>query len=384
MPRPTPEEEAQDESAPDSDEPLASREELEARGDAAGLRELAKAHRTGTRGASKDLKACFACYEAAAKLGDPEAHYALALFLFVGGVVPADTKSAATHLRAAADGGSLDARIYLANLYELGIHYKQDAEKADVWYRSAARAAGLDESKEGFALAMAALGSVRHALPITSDPSTSEGDRAALLAKAKARGYGLKLREERDSVVPSRTPPPVAVSALGETPAPDAPLGSPKTAPSGEAPEKKPAPKPKGKREASRVTIGAGLVAFGYSVVFTAMALGAGYLSGAGAKVLYETRGALPLFGERPDLVFPAVTATLVVLASTLVYRMRTVLSALGAGLLALGVALYLHGTQVGTFLASRAHQALAFSLGAYLAALLVFGVLGGAKPRKG
>jgi|GEM_PF-6117958 len=195
MPEPAKEALEEDEG-PESDEPLLSRAEAESRGDAEALREIAKSHRSGTRGVAKDMKACFDCYEAAAKLGDPESHYALALFLFTGGVVPADNKAAATHLRAAADGGLVDARVYLANLYELGIHYRADQDKADVWVRSAARAAGLDDAAVDFEKRMAALGVVRFAKPLIDDDATSprraaaQDEGARILAQA-ARGAGV-------------------------------------------------------------------------------------------------------------------------------------------------------------------------------------------------
>lgn len=381
----------EEDEGPESDEPLPSRAEAESRGDAAALREIAKAYRSGTRGMPRDLKACFDCYEAAAKLGDPESHYALALFLFAGGVVPADSKAAATHLRAAADGGLVDARVYLANLYELGIHYKADSEKADVWVRSAARAAGIADGSEDFEHKLAALGVVRFAKPIIDDGATPTDERDALLRKIKARGFSLKLREERDSIVPSRTPPPVAVnvdgtpastSAVGPTPGATEPADAPKKAPE---PEKKPAPRKtadKSKKQSS-LTIGPGAASFAYMLAFSIAAFGAGYLAGEGARVLHESQGALPLFEHRVDLVFPSVVGALLVFPSLLVYRARTVASALFVAALSTAVGLHLHGTPAGHWMATRVLQGLAFGVGAFLGTLLVFGMLGGAKKRK-
>lgn len=385
MPEPAKEALEEDEG-PESDEPLLSRAEAESRGDAEALREIAKSHRSGTRGVAKDMKACFDCYEAAAKLGDPESHYALALFLFTGGVVPADNKAAATHLRAAADGGLVDARVYLANLYELGIHYRADQDKADVWVRSAARAAGLDDAAVDFERRMAALGVVRFAKPLIDDDATSPEERDALLRKMKARGFSLKLREERESVVPSRTPPPVAVNVDGSPPSTSAVLQkadttSPKASPE---PEEKPAPRKTidKSKSASSLTLGRGAWAFGYMIVFSIAAFGAGYLASEGGKVLHESSGAVPLFGHRVALVFPSVVAALLVIPSMLVYRMRTVLSALLVGAAAAAVGVHLHGTPAGHVMSTVELQGLAFGAGAFLGTLLVFGMLGGAKPK--
>ena len=97
-------------------------------------------------GVPRDLTKCLACYREAAALGSAEAEYAVALFLLSGGSVPQDLKEGAARLRSAADKGDLGAKVYLANLYELGVHYARDPEKADVWYRSAARGAGIQEA----------------------------------------------------------------------------------------------------------------------------------------------------------------------------------------------------------------------------------------------
>jgi hypothetical protein len=357
MPLSKPDEEALVDEGPESDEPLGTRAELEARGDAAGLRELAMAHRGGTRGAAKDMKACFDCYEAAAKLGDTESAYALALFLFAGIVVPADAKSGVTYLRAAADGGSLAARVYLANLYELGIHYKADKDKASVWYRSAARAENLDDESPEFAQKMAELGCVRHALPIMEAKATPEAQREALLRKVKARGYSLKLRESRDSM-------PVQPPAVGETKAEQKPAASPAE------PPKRAAEKPKPKAKRSNVSVASGLRAFALTLVFAVAALAAGYLVGEGAKALYQARGALPLIGHRVAMVFPVVTGTILVLASLLVYRMRVVVAALAAGLLAAALLLHMR----------ESREIVAASVGVYVGVLLLAGLFGGTK----
>src|SRR5258708_5675977 len=116
---------------------------LKKRGDVKGLLTLAKAYRSGQAPGGRDMKRCYAAYQAAAELGSPDAEYAVALFCMSGGIVAQDLKEGATRLRAAAEKGSVPAKVYLGNLYELGIHYKADPEKADVWYRNAARGARL-------------------------------------------------------------------------------------------------------------------------------------------------------------------------------------------------------------------------------------------------
>src|SRR5437867_1067170 len=98
----------------------------EGRHDMVGLLALAKAYRAGTAPGGRDMKKCLEAYRAAADLGSAEAEYAVALFHLTGGVVAQDLKEGATQLRAAAEKGSVAAKVYLGNLYELGIHYKAD------------------------------------------------------------------------------------------------------------------------------------------------------------------------------------------------------------------------------------------------------------------
>ena len=155
-----PEEGARDEAASASAPDMAA---LVARADTDGLLDLARAYRAGTGGAPRDLPKCLACYREAAKLGSAEAEYSVALFYLSGGLVAQDLKEGAARLRVAADGGYLPAKVYLANLYELGVHFAEDPAKADVWYRSAARAAGVtaDAQSPDYAKAMADLGCAR-------------------------------------------------------------------------------------------------------------------------------------------------------------------------------------------------------------------------------
>src|SRR5438270_13751036 len=88
-----------------------------------GLLALAKAHRSGTAPGGRDMAKCLEAYRAAAELGNAEAEYAVALFYLNGGpAVAQDLKEGTTHLRSAAEKGSIPAKVYLGNLYELGIH----------------------------------------------------------------------------------------------------------------------------------------------------------------------------------------------------------------------------------------------------------------------
>src|SRR5205085_12298441 len=82
-------------------------------------------------------------------------------------------------------------------LYELGIHYKADPEKADVWYRNAARAARIEEEAgtDEHAKALADLGCVRYVLARTASADITEDEKARLLARAKAHGHGLKIKD---------------------------------------------------------------------------------------------------------------------------------------------------------------------------------------------
>src|SRR5207249_1899863 len=134
---------------------------------------------------------CLDCYQAAAELGSGEALHATAMFYFSGGVVAQDLKEGAQRFRSAAEKGYGPSKVFVANLYELGIQYKEDKEKADTWYRSVARGEGVkdDAGSPEYARAMAELGCVRYCLALISEEGTSAEDKEAFLAKAKAHGY---------------------------------------------------------------------------------------------------------------------------------------------------------------------------------------------------
>jgi hypothetical protein len=376
-------------------------ESLEAAGDADALMDLARQKR-----ADKDLAATLRCYEAAARLGHADASYAAALFHMTGGVVPQDLKEGAARLRAAADGGVVAAKVYMGNLYELGVHFKADPEKADVWYRSAARTAGVTEEPGSpeYARALAELGATRFVDLATS--GATEEELARWTKKAKTLGLQLHARisalpgdlprdlAQSTPIAPRVAPKPAAKAApkpkddvddaLAELalereaekkPAPSPPSPSPKA-------EKAPAPGKSGDKMFG-FTPSLGLRAFGVAALFVAGSLAAGWLGMEGARLLLQGGTVLPLIGQQPERVFFAVLALVGILPSLLAYRFRTWIASLGGGAVFASIGFFLHGSPQGTLVTSRPIQSLAFALAGYLACLLVFGIFGGAKPKK-
>lgn len=380
----------EDESAGD----FASIESLVAQADVEGLLELARAHRAGAEGVPRDLLQCFRCYDEAAKLGSASAEYSAALFHLSGGIVPKDQKLGAMRLRTAADAGYAPAKVYLANLYELGIHYKADTEKANVWYRNAARSSGIDEEPgtPEFVRAMAELGCVRYCLVLVEDPATSEADRAHFNRKAKAFGY-------RDPGGPegrlSPTPPDVSAQA----PSVEAKTNEAQPAPaksevdrdlrtarvSERAGTKEPAPakkEEKAKPPSLPLDWSLGAYAFLYAVVFMGGALAGGHALHEGARVLLEDGKPIPLVGARLELVRPIVFGVVGVLPMLLAYRLDTLARALvvsGVGAV-VGEILWSTHTEL---LPVHATQVLGFAAAGLLAALLVLGIAGGTRSSK-
>jgi TPR repeat protein len=365
---------------------------LRARGDADGLLELARAYRAGTGGMPRDLPKCLACYREAAKLGSAEAEYSVALFYLSGGVVVQDLKEGAARLRAAADGGYLPAKVYLANLYELGVHFAADSAKADVWYRSAARAADVtaDAQSLEYAKAMADLGCARYCLALAEDEAIPEAERERLLKKAKAYGYQLALRRDsRASAAPARdsggpTETPVAAEAQ---PANDEPTEEPpsrqaaKVAKVAKVSEKTPAPVIK--KATEKGTVGAALAAFFYATLFVAGSVAAGYFLTFGAAELLHRGVNLPLLAEHPRVLFPVVVLLFGVLPALLMYKAMTVVRALGVGALLAGGGYALWGAPQATLVPDKELQALLLGVAGFLAALLVLGLWGGIKPKR-
>ncbi len=380
---------------------------LAAKGDVDTLLDLARAYRAGDGVIGRDLGKCLAAYRAAASLGSADAKHSVALFLLTGSIVPQDLKAGAGELRAAADGGSTPAKVYLANLYEQGIHYKADAEKADVWYRSAARAAGVkaEPGTPEFTRALAELGSVRHGLELVNDPATSAGDKGVLGKKMKAYGWQLRVRD--DVMAPTSTPPPASEVATpdaaaekavdppkverGDAPAPsgEAPKPTAKAKPS-EAPKKnrgdqeeaeEPPAKAKRKAGATPFTPKLGAVAFLVAFLFVAIGWGAGVLLTSGARELLAHGQSLPVpIGEHLELILPIAAAALGVLPGILLYRAGTFARAVVVGALAAVAGYAAYTVPGGALLAGLELQATAFAVAGYLASALVLGLFGGSR----
>lgn len=367
-------------------------EALRARGDVDGLLAFARAARSGSGPGGRDMQRCLDAYRAAAELGSPEAEFAVALFCLNGGVVPQDLKEGAARLRSAAEKGSLPARVYLGNLYELGIHYKADPEKADVWYRNAARAArvGAEPGSPGWAEALAELGCARYVLARVESGEVGEDDKRRLLARARAHGYGLRVRSELEDL--ERRTFADGLDAADEAAAssrgPQAQgVAAPPPATPGVATDEKrerantaPATPGAKRRQEGPSNAALALGAFGYALLFAAAGVGAAFAATAGARELVARGDLLPVLGARAELVFPLVLLLVGVLPAWLVYRFGAVLKA-GAAAAALGgVGWVAWGTGQGALHESRGVQAVAFALAGFLAGLLVVGFLGGTK----
>jgi hypothetical protein len=369
-------------------EPIAEGEELDDRiaalklaNDVEGLLALAKQFRSGTGGVPRDMRGCFEAYRAAAELGSPVAQHAAGLFFLNGGVVARDDREAALCFRAAADQGHVAAKMLVANLYELGIHYRADAAKADVWYRNAARAAGVEHEPgtPEHQRAMAELGAVRYCLELAKDAPDPE--KARLLKIAKTYGHRPPGESARDSEVSQP-------SILPGLPA-EAPRGEPRRGPPEEsakpsaaatvAPEpdpkraKKPSPGPK-------PNIGLGATAFLFSLVFAAVGLVAGHVLRHLGLEQIENGQSLPVVGKEVEAILPLSVGVLAVLPNLLVYRLPAfVRGALVGGAAAIaGEVLWGMGQR---FLESRAMQVTDFGAAGLLVGLLIFGLLGGASP---
>ena len=392
---------------------------LRKRADVPGLLALAKAYRSGSAPTGRDLKKCLEAYRAAAELGSAEAEYAVALFHMNGGtVVTQDLKEGTMRLRSAAEKGSIPAKVYLGNLYELGIHYKADPEKADVWYRNAGRAAHVEAEPGGgeWNRALADLGCARHVLALNHEPTLDDDEKKRLLARAKAHGYGLRVRRDEEThaaegdratfvealagaerPASTATPPPVAVDLVSPRERKDT---SPetkqakqkieearaKTAPVAPVdPIAKAAAERAAKKKAAerKARLASALGAFGYALLFIVAGVGAGYAATIGASELVAHGHVLPVLGHRTRLVFPIVLLIVGLLPTWLVYRFGTVLKALVMGAALGGVGWVAWGTGSGAFHGDRPLQALAFGVGGFLSGLLVLGLLGGAKQAR-
>ncbi|MBX3263112.1 MAG: sel1 repeat family protein [Labilithrix sp.] len=392
----------------ESDDPEASADEalsgdaldldgLRARGDVSGLLALARAYRSGGAPGGRDMARCFEAYRVAAELGSADAEYAVALFCMTGGVVAQDLKEGAARLRAAADKGSVPAKVYVGNLYELGIHYKADPEKADVWYRNAARGAGIDASPGSaeYAEALAELGCARYVLALVESGAVDGDDRARLLQRARAHGYGLRMKDanagDRPTFLDSLQRADESLQRADEdaSPASAHDPGRPERQRATTTPDTKAARAAAGAQAGRGDAKGAGpsqasigLAAFGYALLFAVAGVGAGYAATLGARELVARGAELPVLGARTELVFPIVLGLVGVLPAWLVYRLGAVLKALVVGAFFGAIGWVAWGTGQATLHALRPVQAIAFGLAGFLAALLALGLTGGTKQR--
>ena len=385
MPDPKPEEaeaSSEESSASEVEELIAT---LRSANDVEGLLALAKQYRSG-QGVPRDMHACLLAYTAAADLGSPVAQHAVGIFHLNGSVVARDDKTAAAQFRAAADQGHVASKVLVANFYELGIHYRADASKADVWYRNAARAAGIEDEPgtPEHAKAMADLGAVRYCLEIANLPGTSDDEKARLLKLAKTYGHrpegeGRPSTASLDGLGPlSRVPglsTPVEQDAA--TPAPVKPDAKPATE-TKPAPEKKPARKPA--PILPKANVGLGATAFVYTLVFMAVGIVGGHLLDHFAREKVANGQAVPVVGTHAEVVLPIVVGALALLPNMLVYRrsafFRAALVSAAAGIA--GNVLWEMGQR---FLENVIMQTTDFAAGGMLLGLLVFGIFGGAKP---
>lgn len=355
---------------------------LKLAGDVDGLLTLARGLRAGTGGVPRDMAGCLAAYLAAAELGSATAQHAAGLFYLNGGVVGRDEKQAALQFRAAADQGHTPAKVLVANLYELGIHYRADAAKADVWYRNAARSAGIEHEPgtAEHAKAMADLGAVRYCLEIAQAKDTPDAERARLLKIAKTYGYrppgdGAKdAGDARPSMLDGAT-----AEALGTLDTRPSRTASEVRAPSESAqpsaePKKKPAT-----RLVPKANVGLGATAFLFSLVFAAVGLVLGHVLRHLGLEQIDHGETLPIVGKEVEAILPLAVGVLAVLPNLLVYRLVAFLRAFLVGGAAAIAAEVLWGMGQ-RFLESRAMQITDFGAAGLLLGLLVFGLFGGAR----
>jgi TPR repeat protein len=178
---------------------LATLEALEEAGDVETLMTLAAAYETGTEEIEQDPERAVVAYEAASRLGAHEASYWLAREAFSRGIDPEHLERGVRFLRLAADAGHVKGRVFLGNLYELGVHYETDPDKADLWYRSAARAAEIEHEHGSaeWSVAMAELGCVRSIVPLLEDQSVPGKHRLVYLRLVKDVGYSIFLAQQK-------------------------------------------------------------------------------------------------------------------------------------------------------------------------------------------
>jgi hypothetical protein len=325
------------------------------------------------RSVHQDLALAYQAYRQAMALGSPDAAYAAALFELQGR--QGTPEQGLVSLRAAADAGHILGRVYLGNLYDLGakpLGLVRDEEKANLWYRSAARSADVDPDDHE---ALARLGCGRFI-----EGSIEESEREAVLKKARGLGYRAAQASTPSDAGPTETPAPVEAGA---------PMALEGVAhkPAGKALEKLDKKQAEA-REAERALpspwpgrIAAGFTAFLYAVLFFGVAAG---LSVAFHELLQEVikRGVdAGWLADNPEAILPATLAIFGVLPSLIVYRGRVVLlaSVFGTGMAFVGYVVSISGQLA---ILPWKEQIALFFAGGFLGAAFVLGLLGGAKRK--
>jgi TPR repeat protein len=348
---------------------------LKVAGDADGLLALAKQFRAGTGGAPKNMAACFQCYVAAADLGHTAALHATGLFFLNGGVVTRDEREAATRFRAAADQGHLASKVIVGNFYELGIHFRADAAKADVWYRNVARTAEVDAEPESAAWkrALAELGCARYAIEI-AEASEDEAEKARFLKVARTYGYA----GDRSSRA-SMTPETRENLALDEMEA-AAPRVTQEAQKEGAKKRELEAEVEKARPNAALPKLGKGVIGFVYAAIFMGVGLVLGHVLDNEANELLLRGEAVPVVGKSADLILP-ICAALGAIPSMLVFKGAAFLRALLVGGAFVIAAEVLWGMG-RTFFSTRVMQLTDAGAVGLLLGLLVFGLFGGVKGK--
>lgn len=366
------------------DGPAPSIDELLANEDVAGLMELGAAYRMGTPHVDRDLFKALESFEAASRLGSHQAEYLVAVAYMNGQGIARDLAEGAKRMRSAAQRGSLRAKVWVANLYELGVHYAVDRDKADVWYRNVARAAGIEHAPDTdeYELAMAELGCVRFCLSLVADEGLPAKDRAFFLKKAKAMGYAHRLRESKrqseQPAPPEPSPAPPEVSAPEAEPS--APEPEPETPPEPEEEPEEDEEEEEGAKLGGQWTLGRGVLAFLVATFFAASGSVCAFLANEGSRALAQAGRALPVIGATHEIVLFGVLLLAGVLPAASVYRPNVVAiaSIVGAAAGAGGWFLF----EQTPLLWDAAAQAGAFGMLGFLVVLLFLGVLGGTRSR--
>lgn len=351
---------------------------LKIAGDSDGLLALAKQFRSGSSGQPRSMAACFQAYVAAADLGHTLALHATGLFFLNGGVVTRDEKEAATRFRAAADKGHLASKVLVGNLYELGIHFRADAAKADVWYRNVARSAEVEGEPDSaeWKRALAELGCARYCLEL-AESTPDEAEKARFMKIARTYGYGGD-RSSRASMTPE-VREDLALDRLDEQ---RAPRGEPSA---GALTEKREKLESELKKEAAppvlSTTLGKGALGFVYAVVFMGIGLVLGHVFDGEASELILKGETVPLVGTNVDAILPSCVLLLGVVPTMLVFTRAAFLRALLVAFAFVIAAEVLWGMG-RTFLPTRIMQLTDAGAVGLLAGLLVFGLFGGVKGK--